>query len=454
MKKLLLLSLVCIFLLLNGCSDSNDDSSESPSTPAVISAEVLSIDALPKPVYVYDMAALPDNTLLVTGYYIGTLPSSTDQAVHDVGIVFKLTSTGALDPSFGTDGISAFRFETHTEPLNLAVNQDGSILVSGTVESWDSQASTQNTSAFLTRLTADGTIDTDFGINGLVTYSFTDFQTLPEAMGVQNDGKIILGCDLYGNPEMRYGLLRFNVDGSLDTSFATNGEYSSAPFDDSFSFHNLVVQADDAIIVGLKPFQYNGGQYLDPSQLIGFTPNGAVDVAFGSNGTVDLTDNLRFARILRTQSQRVIAIGTNAQMTLPTDPYPEIVLNAFDSLGNPDPTFGTQGISYVDIDNEKMRTIYDIEEDYDNRILFLMDLNYHEDAYLNWFGDGIQLVRLTENGVPDSLFGTNGIWEYDTTDLEQGTAMAILPNGTVFIGGTKGQADLEEETFLLRVTIQ
>ena len=228
----------------------------------------------------------------------------------------------------------------------------------------------------------------------------------------------------------------------------------SDPFDESPSFHNLVVQADDSIIVGFRPVLYNDGQPLDSSQLIGFTPSGAVDTAFGDNGTVDLTDNLRFARILRTQSQRVIAIGTNAQMTLPTDPYPEIVLNAFDSLGNPDPTFGTQGISYVDIDNEKMRTIYDIEEDYDNRILFLMDLNYHEDAYLNWFGDGIQLVRLTENGVPDSLFGTNGIWEYDTTDLEQGTAMAILPNGTVFIGGTKGQADLEEETFLLRVTIQ
>ncbi len=137
-------------------------------------------------------------------------------------------ANGALDQAFGVGG----KLIVAGKAANaVAVQADGKILVANA-----------SVSGFaLTRYNADGTLDT-FGTGGTVTTSFGGFSAVPHAITIQSDGKIVVaGTSFFGANQV--AVARYNIDGSLDTSFG-----NSATPDGKFVFRFVSPNSDGGLV--------------------------------------------------------------------------------------------------------------------------------------------------------------------------------------------------------------
>ncbi|MFF9850918.1 calcium-binding protein [Streptomyces litmocidini] len=191
----------------------------------------------------------------------------------------RLTTGGNLDPTLGGDGAVVAGF-TPTSPQDaggiarsMALQPDGKIVSVGYV----------GNTAFdigVVRYNPNGTLDTTFSGDGMVTADFggTEFGN---AAAVQSDGKILAA----GAGGAGYALLRYNADGSPDTTFSGDGRTSVAfPGDGGFA-NAMALQQNGKIVLAGQADDPNSSEPNDFG-LVRFQPNGAVDTGFGGDGFV------------------------------------------------------------------------------------------------------------------------------------------------------------------------
>src|SRR5262249_6972434 len=127
---------------------------------------------------------------------------------------------------------------------------------------------------FLARLNSNGTLDSTFGSNGQVNATI-----MASGVALQPDGKIIIaGSDPYSTSGPVYEVARYNPDGSVDTTFSSNGiaTVMVAPA-------AIVVQGDGNILaVGRPADAYSTPMFV----LLRLGSSGAVDTTFGTSGQV------------------------------------------------------------------------------------------------------------------------------------------------------------------------
>ncbi len=164
------------------------------------------------------------------------------------GTLIRSSATGVQDTSFGASGQQIVDFGTNTAEINLLeVAPDGKIVVGG----YGSNG--LNTTNFaVARLNADGTFDTSFDTDGKTTTDMLtgerDFATSAQ---VQADGKILLvGYSVPASGDNEIAIAQYNVDGTLDTTFDTDGkfQYSGSSFAAQRSFGS-VLQLDGKLLV-------------------------------------------------------------------------------------------------------------------------------------------------------------------------------------------------------------
>src|SRR5690606_39605319 len=97
-------------------------------------------------------------------------------------------------------------------------------------------------------LNADGTLDTSFGTNGMVNHSFS---SKASAMTLQPDGKIIIGGNKgVGNGNIGYTVTRFDSNGSLDTSFNNGTGFVDIDISSSNDYlQHIKLQSADTLII-------------------------------------------------------------------------------------------------------------------------------------------------------------------------------------------------------------
>ena len=144
-------------------------------------------------------------------------------AATGIGLV-RYTSTGALDTTFGTNGITNTIFAGFTfTPFGFAVQKNGDILVAGEAIS---SAGTGRIEFGLARYTANGILDATFGKGGLATTLVGTRVDVPTAMLLQPNGKIVMAGFEVGQDGVAPGkmsMVRYNSNGSLDTTFGAGG---------------------------------------------------------------------------------------------------------------------------------------------------------------------------------------------------------------------------------------
>jgi uncharacterized delta-60 repeat protein len=137
-----------------------------------------------------------------------------------IGLV-RYTSTGALDTTFGTDGITNTTFAGFIfDPFGFAVQKNGDILVAG-----EAISSAGRIEFGLARYSSNGILDATFGNGGLVTTLVGVRVDVPTAMLLQPNGKIVMAGFEVGQEGIagKMSMVRYNSNGSLDTTFGIGG---------------------------------------------------------------------------------------------------------------------------------------------------------------------------------------------------------------------------------------
>jgi uncharacterized delta-60 repeat protein len=194
----------------------------------------------------------PDGKILIAGtVYDYGITTATGK---DFGLV-RLNPDGSFDTTFDGDGIVIAHSTDshHDEAFAMALQPDGKIIVGGIGG---------GVSFFLTRHNANGSLDTTFGFNnGKVLGPVAG---TVRSLAVQPDGKIIA---MGGRT-----IVRYNTDGTADTTFDGDGIVAVAG---DGAFYATRLQADGKIVIA------GSGT---AGQVMRFNPNGSLDTSFGTGG--------------------------------------------------------------------------------------------------------------------------------------------------------------------------
>ena len=130
-----------------------------------------------------------------------------------------ISATGDLDPAFGTAGIVIATSPYAISYTSMALQNNGKILAAGSsVEPF-----TRSNFAVV-RYNSDGSLDTTFNSTGQATTSLTNNDDYGESVAVQSDGKIVVAGRAFNGSKYDIGVVRYNTDGTLDTTFNSTGK--------------------------------------------------------------------------------------------------------------------------------------------------------------------------------------------------------------------------------------
>jgi uncharacterized delta-60 repeat protein len=225
---------------------------------------------------IHAVALQPDARIVVAGFAGGSGTTNTDFGLA------RYEPDGSLDRSFGNRGKVTTEFQSFNSTeraLVLAIQSDGKILAGGAA----SPPFALLSQVFgLARYNVDGSLDPTFGSGGKTTVTFvpfSDFNEFIHALAVQPDGKILAA----GFVSNDFGMARFNVDGSLDTSFGDGGKVRtdfSGRTDDAM---RIALQPDGHILLAGRSIQFLSDEDL---ALARYDSNGMLDTGFGAGGKV------------------------------------------------------------------------------------------------------------------------------------------------------------------------
>src|SRR5688572_13128966 len=244
--------------------------------------------------------------------------------------------TGELDILYGRMGISGALTPTNTAPTEInaiTTLPDGRAYVAG-----GAYAGSATMSVLLARLDYDGKADPTFGANGVVITSKIRSTTAESAvaMVVQPDGKIVIattGGTTTGHLRDFY-LHRYTTTGALDASFGAGGRARVDFATTEDRPNDLLLQPDGKlVVVGSWHNGSTGG-----AAMARFDSAGALDPTFGTGGKVTFTSTGELRSALLVADGKILASASSANQT-PT-------LARFLSNGQPDPSFGTNGIAH------------------------------------------------------------------------------------------------------------
>jgi len=263
-------------------------------------------------------ALLPDGRVICAG----SAELNTD-GVH----VAMLHPVGTLDDTFGDSGIMQLpeSVKAMNHPVNAFTAPDGDVIVvtGGRMGS----PSTEYANAW--KFGPDGTLDPDFGTNGIV--SIPEFSLYWWLMRPTSDesGTLYIPGDHYTHPSEAPGLAVIEPDGSVDFDFALEarlllmGEFGWA------NWRMVRLMDNGWILIGTVYDEWGSPR----NRMVKALVDGSVDQDFGNNGLLESENaigdviGLSDGSILLTQDDNH---GDNKRLT---------------AQGDPDITFGAAGVS-------------------------------------------------------------------------------------------------------------
>lgn len=252
------------------------------------------------------------------------------------------------------------------------------------------------------RVLWNGSLDTTFGTNGVAQLPFGNAWDL----AIPQDGKIVVvGCNgCLGSSDFR--VARLNPDGTTDESFGNGGEVDT-DFDAQDTPFAVAIQSDSRIVVaGWAP---NANSTESNFAVARYNPDGSLDSTFDGDGTTTIDFGAReFAYDLAVQSDaKLVVVG---QSTLPPtgNDFALARLNTDGSLDTRgldsylDAPFGTGGKVLTSFGDDDIATSVEIEPG--GQILVAGLATPEGTVGLGDFG----LARYNVDGSLDSSFGAAG----------------------------------------------
>jgi uncharacterized delta-60 repeat protein len=231
------------------------------------------------------VALQPDGRIVLAGWV--SHPVGAGCCVSDFALA-RLTSAGALDNSFGSDGRAVTDFlpgadNGHDAAQAVLVQADGRILAAGA-----GVAGVVSVDFAVARYLADGSLDPTFSDDGLVTTDFVGYFDEIRDLAVDTGGRIVTGgqsCEFPGNSDevCDFGLVRYTSNGMLDQRFGRQGRIrTDLGGEVGEGIRGVVVQTDDRIVAAGD----TSGPGASDVGLTRYRANGRLDRSFGVNGVV------------------------------------------------------------------------------------------------------------------------------------------------------------------------
>lgn len=325
-----------------------------------------------------------------------------------------------LDTSFGTNGKIVTDFFNSGNARALAYLSNGKFLLAGYLD-------VTNKDIIMACYNANGTLDTSFGTNGKVTTDLSTDNDTAYCIAVLSDGKIILGgCSgLYA--QGLFTMVKYNSNGTLDTTFGTNGKVTTAVGSNDVAVA-IASLANGKILLG--GFASSGTTDTEDFAIVRYLADGTLDTTFGTNGKVRTDFNAKRDNIssIKVFFDGKILAGGNASDAGGTYKFGLIRYNEDGTL---DTTFGTNGKVITDVISGQASYITELEILADGKILATGAVANGGSGY------DIALVKYNNDGSLDTTFGTNGKVITDFTgNNDQGTSMKISSDGKILVAGT------------------
>ena len=361
-----------------------------------------------------------------------------------VGVQMARAADGDLDPTFGTGGMLMTDINRSTDSASaVAVQADGKLVVVGTTYK---QNDYSDEDFVVARYNTDGTLDNTFGSRGRVRTDFPGLAAVPSSVVIQPDGKIVVAGGAFplftfaGNFEV----VRYNRNGSLDTSFGNGGIVTTNFPQGSYAF-DVALQPDGKIIAAGTVFvNFIIGESSDTDfALARYNPDGTPDATFGNGGQVS-TDFVGFEddafSVLIQPDGKIVAVGSA------NDPatFYDFAAARYLSNGTIDATFGVAGKVRTDFGDQNFDRARSAALQPDGKIVAAGFAISH--------GGGVQnfaVARYTSNGVLDNTFSRDGKTQIDFGNCCQSATKVLLQSDgkIIAVGGSNGESS--EDDFLL-----
>ncbi len=301
------------------------------------------------------------------------------------------------DSAFGNTGITGltasngFAYDNKDTPNAAVMDSSGKTVVVGSVDN-------NNNDIALTRFTNDGKIDSDFGIQGVLTKDLGYFESA-KAVDVDSSNNIYIAGEVFNGTSTEIFVAKVLSNGTLDSSFGSGGVVVSSMANSSLKVADVLVHANGSVAVlaginnqfSLLKYSASGsvdstlnidlsGDYDTPTAmteqadgkvlLAGYTADSTnqfnydfavarvdyatmtLDTGFGSEGSKVFDSGHRYDEqvydVAVNSSGNIALVGAIAAGTNIYD----AVLAVLDSSGNLSETTGSNGVKVIDADND------------------------------------------------------------------------------------------------------
>jgi len=350
--------------------------------------------------------------------------------LHPDFAVAQLQANGALDPAFDGDGrVTTDIGNGRAEVAAVALQPDGKVLAAGETARGSIGLGFGNEMG-VARFNSDGTLDTSFGGDGKVSVLVGTFRAQATAVAVQSDGKIVVGgFSNVSDVVAHFALVRFNPDGTLDTTFDGDGKIITVFFTNRNSrIRSIVIQPDGKILAaGVASVSGTGDDFA----VARYNPDGTLDTTFDSDGKVTMPIGTGTAaddgNSMVLQPDGKIVVGGQTM-------FVDFALARFNPDGSPDLTFACDGKITTDI--EGTDSVRALALHADGRIVAA---GYTGGGAVEKFA----LVRYNPDGTLDTSFDDDGkvITAVDPGG-SQARSLIVQPDGKIVAAGSIFQSIL------------
>jgi len=324
---------------------------------------------------------------------------------------------GALDLTFDGDGRVTVPVIAGADDngYSVAIQSDGKIVVAGVTSTGPSD------DFAVVRFSADGSLDSTFDTDGVVTTVIGSSSAIMEVV-IQSDGKIVVAGYNDNGGNFDFAVVRYNSNGSLDTGFDSDGIVTTQVGNGDDRGYSVAIQSDGKIVVA--GHCHNGTDY--DFAVVRYNTNGSLDNAFDSDGMLitDIGTNDNAYSTAIQSDGKIVVTGNSFSGSW------DFCVARYNTNGSLDNAFDSDGIALTDFGTSSYDIPNSVAIQSDGKIVVV---GY---TYIAGYTD-FAVARYNTNGSLDNAFDGDG---KVTTSLaaqnDDGFSVAIQTNGKIVVAGS------------------
>jgi uncharacterized delta-60 repeat protein len=367
------------------------------------------------------IAVYPDGRIVLAGY-----SQSTDNYLETDIALARYNPDGSLDETFGNGGLVTTDLNEYESATAIAIQPDGKIVVSGTISRAD-----RTNDFVVVRYHEDGTLDSSFGQDGVVTTDFDNTMEFAADMAITPNGEIVVaGTIFWSIPQSDFAIARYKSNGDLDETFGSDGKVTVGLESAHETLAAMALNPRGEIVLAGDTITPQPEVFNSDLALVRLNRDGSPDASFGVDGMVitDFTSVDMSGDVALTSGGEMIVVGT-------VEPLPgkfDFVVARYNRHGSLDPSFGTAG---------RVITDFSLRDDFafsvavrPNGTIVVAGKSVPNPNLVQF--EDFAIARYKRDGNLDQSFGSSGLV---TTDFSSYTdeiqAVTILPSGRIIAAG-------------------